>query len=1427
MQKTHLVLFLLVSGLSLASAQSDDCARLLREAADFEKNKQYDRALKKYLSAKEECDAATSAEVNRQVLAVFEKIEQQRQEAETAKRQAEANATRARNAERRTQVEKQKAERSSEANRLAALALSKAKTNPTLGRHLAAMAWEMSLDSSGKYCTEPGVVSVMHSIASDAGAWMYRPLKGHTGPVNDVVFSPDGQMIATCGADLTVRLWNMEGELLHTLEGHRQVPLSLAYSPDGKWIRSTERDTVYLWSHDGKIKRSIGLKAAAGNYFPTNAVFSPDSRYLLTANGGETAIVWRVETGDTVRVLSNNRLKKQINNAQYSPDGATLLLEGYDTDKAYSCILADTTGNTLDTLLGKKTSPNKTFFTPDGRGVFLLKSNFAYLKDLKSGKLDSLPTRYFDWRFAFSSQKRLFAYFDQTEAKVWDYTAALTMKNTFRYSPVYQNDLVFAWYDRCLVGSSYDGYIRFFDLDNNSIAEFAAHTGNFNLAVSPDSRYVASAGNDGRLLLWHRNMAPVLASPAGYLQLFVSPDGQRIVSGEAGAKRHSLNLRDAQANVIATLDVKIRNLNNDDVQFIPQYKSIAVRSADSTIRIFDFDGRLRSTLRDTDFDIARYFVSPSGERILVISRAGKFRVWTPKGEKIGAFENERKEFWNSSKTQFSPDGSQFCMLADSSVKLFDRNGKLSADISGRFESCGFSPTGSLLTFSYSPGYSMKIWDSNNRQILEVPISYLHKFSPKGDLLLTVQGNKVLLWDIARRSSQQWTLPSYVERMTWGHNGRLYLTTNNNQNYITYVQDVNGHELGRFSGAISMNEEKGFLPGNRLFCYKLKGQNTEYFQILDEDNRIVEILDGLPNMGGHDVSPDGRLKLAWDKSDRNKIIVWNEEGRPLRTLTSLSDNVSRAFFSPDGRYIVVKTNLGDELWETPASYMLRSKTLSAADLIRAGAGVNKDSVLSSNDVDILSEVADFYFYDRNDPDNAAIFYERLQSVRHTPRALMQLCDIALQTGRNFDIRRFSKTSDVRELTAYADFLRDRKMWNDARDLYEKSLAIKATAHCLFQLNVIADTLKQPFDFERYRMLTGNADELYHAAYLNYSIQKWSQARRLYEMSERERHLTENLLQLQRISEQTGQEPLDFNRLMSSENAVELEAYANHFLNSRQWAKAQPLFEKAESIQHNARYLNDLQMIADSLGQTFDFGRFEQMQHAGELNSSADFFFNRQEWKKAQILYEKAAGLEPTTNVYVFIRRVELVSKTGIPFDVQKALQSAERNFFQSAITETMHLAQDNKRSQNDILSYLDILRQLESKLFTLDTTWRTRQRIAQQYTGVAWENLFALRESHAKVVELASLRGLELVPDENTLENKVLKTNVPTALVLQGRFEEAWRNWYEPLKEREYGRNNYATFRDVFLGDIMRLEEAGVKHPDFGKVKTRLGAGGGG
>ena len=69
--------------------------------------------------------------------------------------------------------------------------------------------------------------------------------------VLSVIFSPDGQTIATASADNTVKLWDREGRELLTLSGHTSWVFSVSFSPDGKTIATASRDsTVILWNFD-------------------------------------------------------------------------------------------------------------------------------------------------------------------------------------------------------------------------------------------------------------------------------------------------------------------------------------------------------------------------------------------------------------------------------------------------------------------------------------------------------------------------------------------------------------------------------------------------------------------------------------------------------------------------------------------------------------------------------------------------------------------------------------------------------------------------------------------------------------------------------------------------------------------------------------------------------------------------------------------------------------------------------------------------------------------------------------------------------------------------------------------------------------------------------------------------------------------------
>lgn len=76
-----------------------------------------------------------------------------------------------------------------------------------------------------------------------------QTLKGHTGWVWGVVFSPDSKRLASASCDQTVQVWDATtGIVQQILKGHSGYVLAVAFSPDGKQLASFSYDrTVRLW----------------------------------------------------------------------------------------------------------------------------------------------------------------------------------------------------------------------------------------------------------------------------------------------------------------------------------------------------------------------------------------------------------------------------------------------------------------------------------------------------------------------------------------------------------------------------------------------------------------------------------------------------------------------------------------------------------------------------------------------------------------------------------------------------------------------------------------------------------------------------------------------------------------------------------------------------------------------------------------------------------------------------------------------------------------------------------------------------------------------------------------------------------------------------------------------------------------------------
>ncbi|CAE7097919.1 unnamed protein product [Rhizoctonia solani] len=148
-----------------------------------------------------------------------------------------------------------------------------------------------------------------------------RPLKGHTGVVNSVSFSPDGTRLVSGSHDKTIRVWDVDREspLLGPLTAHTDWVRSTAFSPDNSQIVSCSDDgTIRLW--DPRTGKTIRNQYTGHTSAVCSVSLSPLGTYVASGSIDKTVCLWDVRTGCQVGQLFEEHTD-YVTSVAFSPCG--------------------------------------------------------------------------------------------------------------------------------------------------------------------------------------------------------------------------------------------------------------------------------------------------------------------------------------------------------------------------------------------------------------------------------------------------------------------------------------------------------------------------------------------------------------------------------------------------------------------------------------------------------------------------------------------------------------------------------------------------------------------------------------------------------------------------------------------------------------------------------------------------------------------------------------------------------------------------------------------------------------------------------------------------------------------------------------------------------------------------------------------------
>jgi WD40 repeat protein len=479
-----------------------------------------------------------------------------------------------------------------------------------------------------------------------------QSFEGHTKSINAVSFSPDGTKILSGSKDKSVILWNLKGEKLHVYKNHTKEISSVCFSPDGKKILSGSLDnTACIYHTSGQLIKQLKEHKMAVN----SVAFSPDGTKILTCSDDHSAILWDIN-GHIIHRFDQH--ESTVLDVTFSPDSRHFL-SSTDSRNIY---LWNLSGELINEFKGHTKDVIKTCFHP-GNNMFF---SGSYDHTIRTWKLKENENRILKgqqkWITSTDVSKNSELILSASnDGKIVLYDKA---GNVVRIIKRRGRKISFASFDdndqKILAG--YDnGWIEVCNLTGEKILEIKGHKDRINsIDFSPKRGFILSGSEDGWVCVWDTSGNLIFRGPSN-LSVY-SPEEESLIAviGNGGA------LFDLNRNVLAYYRGHQDKIN--DIDFSPDGELIATGSYDKTMRIWDIKGNTLQIIKH-DAVINSLCFSPDGKFILTGASDNKARLWDLNGNLRQVFTGHTMPI---SSVNFFPDGNDVLTGShDNTVRIWN------------------------------------------------------------------------------------------------------------------------------------------------------------------------------------------------------------------------------------------------------------------------------------------------------------------------------------------------------------------------------------------------------------------------------------------------------------------------------------------------------------------------------------------------------------------------------------------------------------------------------------------------------------------------------------------------------------------------------------------------------------------------------------